>query len=104
MFNEILTGKASLENKPKEDPYREPSVPDVSIACDQCRKPFTKKATSPATKCVQCHMDNAAMENAQMNMYATPVKDDSGMAVLKVFGYIGLVILLVWIKWQIRYG
>lgn len=102
MFNEILTGKASLENRPK-DPYREPEVPDVSVPCDQCRKPFTKKATSPAVKCVQCHMDNAALEAAQHNMYASPV-DDSGTRVMKVFLWIGVVILLGFIKYKIRYG
>jgi hypothetical protein len=102
MFNEILMGKASLENKPK-DPYREPEVPDVSIACDQCRKPFTKKATSPAVKCVQCHMDNAALEAAQHNVYA-PIGDDAGTRVMKVFLWIGVVIVLAVIKWQIRYG
>jgi hypothetical protein len=105
MFNEILTGKASLENKPKEDPYRVQSVPDVTVPCDQCRKNFTKKATSPATKCVQCHMDNAAREAAlAQNTYASPASSDPGMQVLKIFGYIALVALLIYLKWQIRHG
>lgn len=104
MFNEILTGKASLEDKPKEDPYRAQHVPDVTIPCDQCRRTFTKKATSPAKKCVQCHMDNAAREAAlHQAAYASPPRND-GMQVLKVFGYIALFILLIWVKWQIRHG
>lgn len=106
MFNEILTGKASLENKPREDPYREQSVPDVSILCDQCRKTFTKKANSPATKCVQCHMDNAARDAAllQTNAYASSEASDATWQVVKIFLYIGLVALLIFLKWQIRHG
>ncbi len=105
MFNEILTGKASLENKPKEDPYREQHVPDVTVPCDQCRRNFTKKANNPGTKCVQCHMDNAARDAALMpSTYASPQASDAGWQVIKVFLYIGLVVLLVYLKWQIRHG
>lgn len=101
MFNEILTGKASLEQKP-EDPYRQPQVPDVTIDCDQCRKKFTKKANSPATKCVDCHLSNAALENAN-NTYASPVHDDAGWRVMKVFIYIGVIVLLAIIKYNLRH-
>lgn len=104
MFNEILTGKASLETKPK-DPYREPDVPDVTVPCDQCRRTFTKKATGPATKCVQCHMDNAAREAAlTQNAYASPEATDAGWRVTKAFLWIGLVVLLGIVKWQMHSG
>ncbi len=84
----------------------EQEVPDVTIPCDQCRRNFTKKVNSPATKCVQCYMDNAAREAALMQTsYAAPQEaDDAAWRVLKVFLYIGVVALLVYLKWQIRHG
>jgi len=105
MFNDILMGKASLEDKPKQDPYREPVVPDVTVPCDQCRKNFTKKATNRATKCVQCHMDNAARDAALLpSTYASPEASDAGWRVMKGFLYVALVILVIYLKYQIRYG
>jgi hypothetical protein len=57
MFNEILTGKASIEPQPAvADPYRQESVPDVSKTCVDCQQTFTTKITNPVTRCQRCHL------------------------------------------------
>ncbi len=60
MLNEILTGQASLEERRVADPYREPSVPDVTRSCVGCRRTFTTKATSDATRCGACYLAQSA--------------------------------------------
>ncbi len=66
MFNEILTGKASLEDKPREtDPYRQESVPEISVICASCRKSFTTKVNSGAVRCSTCHLAFVQANSAQ---------------------------------------
>jgi len=62
MFNEILTGKATLEPPPPAmagGPYRAPEVPNENRTCAHCRQTFVVPATSPAQTCVACQLANA---------------------------------------------
>jgi len=90
MFNDILTGKASLEEKPKSaDPYREESVPDITATCNRCHKAFlTKAGTSPAY-CGPCKaivaQSNAALSAQQFaNVNANIRSSDNGYRILRV--------------------
>ena len=58
MFNELLTGKATLDPPPMAaDPYRVESVPEVSVMCVSCLKDFkTKVHNSSAMRCPSCHV------------------------------------------------
>src|SRR5690349_6897190 len=71
MFNDILTGKATLEEKHAASPYREATVPDVTRTCVTCSQAFTTKATSTATQCTGCHLAGLeADQRANAQAYA----------------------------------
>jgi hypothetical protein len=61
MFNEILTGKASIEPKPAPlAPYREPGpVPPVTKTCVTCSTPYHAPASSPPGLCGRCNLEIA---------------------------------------------
>ncbi|HEY4176210.1 MAG TPA: hypothetical protein VGM90_05245 [Kofleriaceae bacterium] len=68
MFNEILTGKATLEPKPPMGgPYREPEVPNEQRSCARCRHPFVVPATSAAQTCVSCQLSLAQASSPPAN-------------------------------------
>lgn len=72
MFNDILTGKASLEPTPEGDgggPYRKPQVPQVSVTCVDCKKPYAVPANTPPGRCALCHV-RFAEANTPMNVRA----------------------------------
>jgi hypothetical protein len=58
MFNEILTGKQTLDQPPVSmDPYRVESVPEVSVMCVSCLEDFkTKVQNKDAMRCPPCHV------------------------------------------------
>jgi hypothetical protein len=57
VFNEILTGKATLTPEPPTaGPYRTETVPMVSATCIACLQPFTVRAGTPAQRCGPCHV------------------------------------------------
>jgi len=72
MFNEILTGQASLEPKPATGgPYRENEVPNENRTCARCHGAFVVPATSTAQTCVSCQLSaaQAASPPANYNSY-----------------------------------
>ena len=67
MFNEILTGKASLERQAVPGaPYREPSVPEEKRACVSCGQPFPTLVTSAARTCSRCNFAAESRLQAQI--------------------------------------
>lgn len=108
MFNEILTGKASLEEKPAAaDPYREPSVPDVSMTCPDCHKTFTTKVGSGATKCAVCHVlsaqaATAASGHTYENVHEAHLRSGTNAKLVSLLVTVGLGIGLVIFKYQMR--
>ncbi len=69
MFNEILTGKATLEPPPAPvEPYREPSVPEVPVTCASCGTSFRVKVGVEQKLCARCNLAaaeaNAAVQGA----------------------------------------
>jgi hypothetical protein len=58
MFNDILTGKASLEPRPEsESPYRQQAVlPPVRHACITCGERYQAPAGSSPGRCPTCHV------------------------------------------------
>ncbi len=58
MFNDILTGKASLEPKPEpQSPYREQAVlPPVQHVCVACGQRYKAPADSAPGRCPTCHV------------------------------------------------
>ncbi|MDB4957099.1 MAG: hypothetical protein JWO36_4668 [Myxococcales bacterium] len=98
MFNEILTGKASLENKPPPaGPYRESSVPDVTLTCTDCQKAFVTKAGSGATKCAVCHVlavqaNAAASSRAVENANATLRRSGSNATMFRIMIVVAIAI------------
>lgn len=68
MFNEILTGQASLEPKPATGgPYRENDVPNETRTCVRCRAAFMVPATSGAQTCVSCQLSAAQAASPPVN-------------------------------------
>ena len=57
MFNEILTGKASVELTPvPENPYRTEAVPNVSLTCVDCGTRYQAPIGTPVGRCGACHV------------------------------------------------
>jgi len=72
MFNEILTGRATLEPAPPTGgPYREPDVPTEKRSCASCRHTFTVPVTSSAQSCVSCQLAAAQAASPRVN-YESP--------------------------------
>ena len=57
MFNEILTGQASLEQKAVvADPYRQESIPQITLTCVDCAKTYPANIGTPPGRCGACHV------------------------------------------------
>ena len=58
MFNELLTGKATLEPAPEpQAPYREPGVlPPLEHTCATCHRSYRGPAGSVAGTCASCQL------------------------------------------------
>jgi len=57
MFNDILTGKATLEPKPQVvDPDREPSIPQVTLTCVGCKQTYPANTGTPPGHCRVCNL------------------------------------------------
>ena len=65
MFNEILTGKSSLEPaRITESPYRTESVPEISLTCAECNARYVAPVGTPAGRCGACHVALVARNQA----------------------------------------
>ncbi len=109
MFNEILTGKASLEVKPPPaDPYREESVPaEITLKCLRCSKDYAAKGGAPAGNCGACNaiiaQQNAAASAAAM--YEAELqfnKNEASHGVMKLLLFIGFLVVVAFIRHQMR--
>lgn len=57
MFNEILTGKSTLERAPAQaSPYREESVPQITLVCSDCQARYQAPVGTPPGRCGACHV------------------------------------------------
>ncbi|HEY4057965.1 MAG TPA: hypothetical protein VGM39_15225 [Kofleriaceae bacterium] len=94
MFNEILTGKATLEPKPPMGgPYREPEVPNESRRCAHCRQAFAVPVTSHAHTCVTCQLAaaQAASLPVNYNSYPAPQRDYTFLYLRIALAVMGLI-------------
>jgi hypothetical protein len=66
VFNDILTGKASIE-PPREpiSPYRENNVPPVRHACVSCHETYAAPAGSPRDRCPTCQLAMVELNRQQ---------------------------------------
>src|SRR6185312_6104059 len=65
MFNEILTGKSSLEPaRTAESPYRTESVPQISLTCVDCHAHYLAPVGTPPGRCGACHVALVARNQA----------------------------------------
>jgi hypothetical protein len=70
MFNDILTGKASLDPKPAPGPYREQAaLPPISHACIACGQTYQAPSGSAPGRCSPCHV-SFVEENARQSALA----------------------------------
>jgi len=77
VFNEILTGKASLEPKPEPmAPYRElGTMPPVHHACVTCSQRYLAPAGSTASLCATCQLE-IVEANARNDRLAFQLSED----------------------------
>jgi hypothetical protein len=109
MFNEILTGKASLEAKPPAvDPYREESIPaEITLTCLRCSKEYTAKGGTAAGNCGACNaviaQENAAASAAAFREAENRFnKNEASHAVMKTLLVIGFLVVIAFIRHQMR--
>lgn len=109
VFNEILTGKASLEVKPPPvDPYREESIPaEITLKCLRCSKDYTAKGGTAAGNCGACNaliaQENAAASAAAFReAEARFNKNEASHAVMKTLLVIGFLAVIAFIRYQMR--
>lgn len=68
MFNEILTGKSTLERAPEQaSPYRTESVPQISLTCVDCAAHYQAPVGTPVGRCGPCHLAMASRNQAASN-------------------------------------
>jgi len=98
VFNELLTGKATLEPAPQpQAPYREPGVlPPATHACATCRRSYQGPAGSIAGTCASCQL--AVREiNARNDALAFQQAEAAQQRVQnqhKLFVFIGSVVII----------
>lgn len=108
MFNEILTGKASLEVKPPVDPYREESVPaEVTLKCLRCSKDYTAKGGAAPGNCGACNaiiaQQNAAASAAAMHEAEVRFnKNEASHRVMKALLFVAFLVVIAFIRHQMR--
>jgi hypothetical protein len=65
VFNEILTGKATLEQKPAAaDPYRQQSIPEITLTCSDCGATYKATVGTPPGRCGVCNVKLAERTTA----------------------------------------
>ena len=107
MFNEILTGKATLEPPVVVDPYREGTTPEVTLTCTDCQESFRTKVGSGATRCGVCRvkvMEAQRAENELAIAHATYSLQQS-QSNAKVIRYVVIAVIgfgLAFMKYQMR--
>ena len=109
MFNEILTGKASLEVKPPPaDPYREESVPaEITLKCLRCSKDYTAKGGTAPGNCGACNA-LIAQENAAASAAAFREAEDrfnrneASHRILKALLFVAFLIVVAFVRYQMR--
>jgi len=68
MFNEILTGKATLDPQPvSHSPYRTESVPQVTWTCVDCNANYQASVGTPRGRCGPCQLAMASRNQAASN-------------------------------------
>lgn len=99
MFNDILTGKSSLEPKPAPmAPYREQGVvPPVQETCVGCGRTFPAPANTIATHCQSCLLSIREL-NAQNERVAFMAAEDEARRANnshRLFAIIGGIVVVV---------
>jgi hypothetical protein len=109
MFNEILTGKASLEVKPPPaGPYREESLPaQVTLSCVRCAKEYSAKGGTPPGNCGACNAI-IAQQNAEASAQVMRDaerqfnKNQASHQIMKTLLIIGFLAMVAFIRYQMR--
>lgn len=106
MFNEILTGKATLEPPPQATP---PAVGflDVTHSCVRCTKEYPAKTGSVPGHCPSCHtfvvQENAAASARAFNAAAANIRSsEASVRLIKVLVVIAAAIVFGFIKYNMR--
>jgi cell division septation protein DedD len=94
VFNELLTGKATLDPPPQpQSPYREPGVvPPVTHTCPTCRQAYRARAGSIAGTCGSCQeiqARNDALAFQQAEAAQQRVQNQH-----KLFVFIGSIVIV----------
>ena len=106
MFNEILTGKATLE--PPQAPAQAAVVfLDVTHSCVRCTKPYLAKSDSVPGHCPSCHsvvvQENAAESARAYNAAAANIRSsEASVRLIKVLFVIAAAIVFGFIKYSMR--
>ncbi len=99
MFNEILTGKSSLEPKPEPmAPYREQGVPaPVRETCLGCKQVFQVPANTIATHCQSCRLSIIEINARNDRMAFLAAEDEARRASNshRLFALIGGIVVVV---------
>lgn len=95
MFNELLTGKATLEPPPApQSPYREPGVlPPVTHTCTTCHRSYRGRSGSIAGTCGSCQEINA--RNDALAFQQAEAAQQRVQNQHKLFVFIGSVVVVV---------
>lgn len=107
MFNDILTGKSSLEPQPTPmEPYREPgAVPPVDETCVGCGMKFEVPANTIATHCASCKLQIVELNARNDQMAYLAAEDDHRRKQnsQRLFAIIGGAVVLIAV-FAFRYG
>jgi hypothetical protein len=106
VFNEILTGKATLE-PPRMTVEQVAALPDVTHSCVRCTKQYTAKASSPPGHCSACNaivvQENAAESARAYNAAAANIRSSqASVRLIKVLFVIAISIVFGFIKYSMR--
>jgi hypothetical protein len=98
MFNEILTGKASLDPQPKPlEPFREAGeLPPVTETCVGCGRSFKAPANRIATHCASCMLQIAELNaaNDRMAFVAAEAEAQRKQNSQRLFSIIGGIVVV----------
>ena len=105
MFNEILTGKATLEAQPPQaSPYREQAtLPSIKHACMRCQQTYSAPAGSTAGNCPACCMTVAALStDAVHRAMAEQARRDRSHKLFRGALFVVIAIGVAAFRWGMR--
>lgn len=99
MFNDILTGKSSIEPKPAPmDPYRQQGVvPAVKETCTGCGRTYETPSNTVATHCQSCRMQIFELnaQNERMAFHAAETEARRAQNSHRLFAIVGGIVVVI---------